>query len=515
MEILPQFEDYKCISKLFESQTIKSYLCTQINGSNEEFFIKTVKCHSEREFNCHMRNAMTAAKFNHPNILNINDVFRYSDSSIFFCQVTKFYKIGSLDKFIHKNIPERLIMEIIRQILLGIGHIHTKKEIHGNIKPSNIIIKNFTKDSIEVALRDAEPSKYGNVIPNLYIAPEIRNGNECQANSDIWSLGCIIYELLVKKTVDLFGIVTEYGNKVDEYLKKELKEFNPNLVESVIRMISLDPMKRPNVIELYQILFHSLPYLEIHNASIYKELMSQNAILLEKNKQLEEEINQLKKSKRNSSFKWIKSINPFDFNPPDFDLEEGLQLFRRRTPNSKKSSKDSMTSSDTQSSDISITIDQSDHSPVSPYNIDFDSLIQGTTNPFTFKKTLIGHEKGIRSLTTSINGKYIFSGEWSRTEAACSIKMWDSEGQFIRNFDGHEWSIFSMCTTCDDQFLVSGGIDRFVRIWDIERGILCKELKHREAVWSVCTSTDNEWIVTGTYDKVYFLLWKFLKLVVC
>jgi len=95
------------------------------------------------------------------------------------------------------------------QILLGIEYLHSKKIIHRDIKPSNLLY--FEKDKL-MKICDFGLSKIitnqGNNTPRTvtswYRAPEIMCDLDYSFKSDVWSLGCVFFEMIAKKAL-LYG----------------------------------------------------------------------------------------------------------------------------------------------------------------------------------------------------------------------------------------------------------------------------------------------------------------------
>ena len=114
----------------------------------------------------------------------------------------------NLRNFINKNInndtliKENILYNIIKQICMGIKEIHNKKIIHRDLKPENI----FMNKNMEIKIGDFGISKeldaYKTYLltskkfgSEYYTAPEILDNGKYNLKSDLWSLGCIIYEL--------------------------------------------------------------------------------------------------------------------------------------------------------------------------------------------------------------------------------------------------------------------------------------------------------------------------------
>jgi eukaryotic-like serine/threonine-protein kinase len=95
--------------------------------------------------------------------------------------------------------PQRVI-EIMIDVLKGLFYAHGKGFIHKNIKPSNIIINEKGMPGItdfgiaQMAGKNLQPGFWGTF---EYMSPEQLKGKEVTMQSDIFSLGCVLYEMLV------------------------------------------------------------------------------------------------------------------------------------------------------------------------------------------------------------------------------------------------------------------------------------------------------------------------------
>ena len=101
-----------------------------------------------------------------------------------------------------KKIDEKIIINIIKQICLGIREIHNKNIIYRDLNPENIFLDKNNK----IKIGDFGISKQFNSYKSYtftrsgkstteYAAPEILGNGNYNKKSDIYSLGCIIYEL--------------------------------------------------------------------------------------------------------------------------------------------------------------------------------------------------------------------------------------------------------------------------------------------------------------------------------
>lgn len=147
---------------------------------------------------------------NHPGIATVMDVGVAKDSTPYL--VLEYVDGISLDKYItnHHPIAEEELVEIIEQVLKGADYAHSKGILHKDLKPANIILtKNQDKELI-VKIIDFGSSIFENTKTDTgentfvgtptYMAPDEPRGHDYTVKSDIYSLGCIIYELITNKT---------------------------------------------------------------------------------------------------------------------------------------------------------------------------------------------------------------------------------------------------------------------------------------------------------------------------
>ena len=145
----------------------------------------------------------------------------------------------------------------IREILIQINNffkkLNNKKIIHGNIKPSNILINVNENNKIVIKLSYFDSIKFSNKIDDsidllekicLTTPPEILKGELFNKKSDIWSLGIIIYYMLYKR----YPFNGEYDyNLLSNIISNqniELNSENEELNNLFKRMLKVDVNKR-------------------------------------------------------------------------------------------------------------------------------------------------------------------------------------------------------------------------------------------------------------------------------
>ena len=170
-----------------------------------------------------------------------------------------------LKKFIksYKNkselIDEDIIIDIILQICKGLKEIHKNKIIHRDLTPDNIFIDNnykikigyFGVSKITTTLNKYTKSQIGKT---YYIAPEILKGTEYNNKVDIYSLGCIIYEL--------FTLNEYYIDKLDEKdCKINTEIYNSKYQELIDLLLKKDYHERPNIEEVIEYIIRNINYI--------------------------------------------------------------------------------------------------------------------------------------------------------------------------------------------------------------------------------------------------------------
>lgn len=148
-----------------------------------------------------LREARTAGRLNHPNIVTIHDV---GESARFTYIVMEYLNGQNLKTILNREgkIDLKRAFNIVRQICLALQFAHAHQIIHRDIKPSNIIL--LEEDQVKVAdfgiakLPNFETiTDEGSVVGTpYYMSPEQIEGRPVDGRSDIFSLGVLMYEML-------------------------------------------------------------------------------------------------------------------------------------------------------------------------------------------------------------------------------------------------------------------------------------------------------------------------------
>ena len=221
-------KNFKIIKKLGEGGFGK--VIQVLNKSDNKYYaIKQIPIKEEKEEKIEeiLNEAKILSKFNCNNIVKYYDC--YKDNNNIYILI-EYCKEGNLKSFIKKYIDnntlieEKIISNIIKQICIGIKEIHNKKIVHRDLKPENI----FINDNMNIKIGDFGISKQLNsyqthaltknkTMSEYYVSPEISIKGIYNEKADIYSLGCIIYELF---TLNIY---------YNDLIMKDIKKINSDL----------------------------------------------------------------------------------------------------------------------------------------------------------------------------------------------------------------------------------------------------------------------------------------------
>jgi serine/threonine protein kinase len=208
------------------------------------------------------REAQSAASLSHPNIVSIYDVGKDGDQEYI---VMEYIEGRNLKEIIREYAPltTENTLHLAKQLGEALSHAHEHNIIHRDIKPQNILITEdgrakITDFGIARAVSAATVTHTGDIIGSVhYLSPEQAKGLLSNEQSDIYSLGIIIYELLT-------GQVPYDGETPIAIALKHLQEqplppsrinprIEPELEAVIMRAIAKSPQTRyANVRELLE-----------------------------------------------------------------------------------------------------------------------------------------------------------------------------------------------------------------------------------------------------------------------
>src|SRR3954470_23011117 len=199
-----------------------------------------------------LREAQAAGSLQHPNVVTIYD-FGEVDDHLFIAM--EYVEGDDLSDLITKNVTIRPsdALDLIIDVLHGLAYAHKRGIIHRDIKPANIRVdaegKARLMDFGVAHLASSEMTSTGMLLGTpAYMAPEQITGASVTAETDIFSVGAVLYELLARKRPfagdTLQSLMYSILNKAPESLEAIVSKMPAGLHDIVMRALSKDPAQR-------------------------------------------------------------------------------------------------------------------------------------------------------------------------------------------------------------------------------------------------------------------------------
>jgi TolB-like protein len=209
------------------------------------------------------REARAVAKLDHPNILAIHDFG--TDQGVTYA-VTELLDGQDLKQAIPvSGLPWQKVVEMGAAIADGLAAAHSKGIVHRDLKPENVFVisdgrvkildfglaqvKVPVEEEAETATLTAIGTMPGTVLGTMgYMSPEQLRGEPTDARSDIFALGCVLYEMLSGETAFLRATTTETSAAILMEEPKRLSSTGivlpPEIERSIHRCLEKSPDAR-------------------------------------------------------------------------------------------------------------------------------------------------------------------------------------------------------------------------------------------------------------------------------
>lgn len=193
------------------------------------------------------REAEAVASLSHPNIVNVYDVGE--EGKVHY--IVMEYVDGQNLKEIIKNegtLDEYTALDITKQIAMALSEAHKKGIIHRDIKPHNILISNegrvvkVADFGIAKAVSNSTMTNIGSIIGSVhYFSPEQAKGKFISNNADLYSLGIVLYEMIIGKVPfrgdSPISIALQHINDEIEFTSQEQVNI-PQSVRTIIKKLT-------------------------------------------------------------------------------------------------------------------------------------------------------------------------------------------------------------------------------------------------------------------------------------
>ncbi|OQR86260.1 protein kinase [Achlya hypogyna] len=251
-------DKYRKLERIGKGSFGAAYLAEKKGDPVNKYVIKEIQI-DPRDQQAAIREARLLGALDHPNIIASKESFMLPGNKIM-CIVTEYADGGDLRQRLKhciadgRRMTEETILDIFVQMCLALKHVHDRKILHRDIKPENV----FLMQSNVVKLGDFGVAK---VLSNTlacadtqtgtpyYTSPEICVGKRYNHKTDVWSLGCVLYEMITLTHAfngpnqrQLFANIAHGA-----YDTAPLSCVSPRLSVLVQDMLKKQPRDRPSV----------------------------------------------------------------------------------------------------------------------------------------------------------------------------------------------------------------------------------------------------------------------------
>jgi serine/threonine protein kinase len=148
-----------------------------------------------------LREARIAAKLHHRHVVGVHDVGKHGDIHYI---AMEYVSGGSAHRDDGKPVDPTFVLRVVREIATALAYAHSKGFVHRDVKPDNILMRDDGSSALtDFGIARANDSatrmtRTGAVIGTPhYMSPEQARGRPLDGRADLYSLGCVLYEMLV------------------------------------------------------------------------------------------------------------------------------------------------------------------------------------------------------------------------------------------------------------------------------------------------------------------------------
>src|SRR6202034_2064411 len=193
-----------------------------------------------------------ARRVSHANVCRVYDVGEIEGQTFFTMEYVDGEDLSSLLRRIGR-LPSDKAVEIARQLCAGLAAAHAKGVLHRDLKPANVMLNGrghvVVTDFGLAALADEIPGEEIRNGTPAYMAPEQLAGREVTVQSDIYSLGLVLYEIFTGKRAfeasTLAELVRLHSETAPVSPSTLVKELDPAVESAILRCLDPEPSKRP------------------------------------------------------------------------------------------------------------------------------------------------------------------------------------------------------------------------------------------------------------------------------
>ncbi len=191
-----------------------------------------------------------ARQVSHPNVCRVYDVGEIDGQTYLSMEYVDGEDLASLLKRIGR-LPHDKAIELARQMCAGVAAAHDKGVLHRDLKPANVMIDGrgrarITDFGLAVAAGENTEGELSGT--PAYMAPEQLSGRGASVQSDVYSLGLVLYELFTGRrafSASTLAELKEVKSMPPVALTEVTREVDPAVDRAILRCLEPDPRNRP------------------------------------------------------------------------------------------------------------------------------------------------------------------------------------------------------------------------------------------------------------------------------
>ncbi|EGZ19326.1 hypothetical protein PHYSODRAFT_312602 [Phytophthora sojae] len=257
-------DEYKRLAHIGRGTYGDVFLCEHVQTGERCLFLGRTRCLNEV--------ALLQQLPAHPNIVKLYEAFWAQPTEggeQALVLILEHADGGDLEQVLSASIVENEARRIFSQLAQGVHHLHTHRVVHRDLKCANVFLfqsgrvvlgdfgtsKRLTpisRQEQEIEAQDLSSTVVGSL---LYMSPELLEGEPHGFATDIWSLGCVLYELLSGGKAAFASPsypAVVFRITQDEYDPLDTDVVSPQARDLVSRMLRKMPQERPTIAEVLQ-----------------------------------------------------------------------------------------------------------------------------------------------------------------------------------------------------------------------------------------------------------------------